>query len=251
MATLATNVQRLRDLLARIEPRRYSTPLANDVYEAAWYWRDLGQWVLEKNTKVDYPARASEEQLLLNQLRKMSGEELLEKKEEYDSIFEIANEILRAVAETLPLKEGHMGILRFIRTNFAFLETEYGFVVVDQQPLGMKYSSGCVWIDFEHAGRTNQCCTFGPEPRNGGIFWPEDLLFALGDPRYREIQEERLLENTHEVETWFKVLAEIWRNSGRDVLSCRPGVFDRLTTAQKQRAAELTAATDVQYGDRQ
>jgi len=251
VATLAENVKKLSDFLARIEPRRYSSPFVNDIYEAAWYWRDLGQWVLEKNTKVNYPARASEEQLLLNRLKDMSGGQPHEEKQDYDSIFEIGNEILGAVAATLPSKDGHMGILRIIRTNFAFLETECGFVVVDQQPLGMKYSSGSVWIDLEYAERTNQCCTFGPEPRDGGIFWPEDLLFMCGDPRYREVQKERVLENTSDLETWFKVLAGIWRTSGRDVLASRPGIFDQLADAQKQRAAELASAMDAQYSDRQ
>ncbi len=56
-------------MLQQLEARRNETPLANDCFEAARYWRDLGRWVLEGNTRVNYPERARGEIMLLAQLR--------------------------------------------------------------------------------------------------------------------------------------------------------------------------------------
>ena len=73
MAPLKENVAKLNEYVSQLEKERQSSPLANDIFEAAWYWRDLGQWVLDKNTKVNYPARAAEERKLLEQLRGMTS----------------------------------------------------------------------------------------------------------------------------------------------------------------------------------
>lgn len=247
-ASLREQVNSLEHSLPALERMRTSTPLANDVYEAAVYWRDLGQWVLDRNTKVNYPARAAEERRLLERLKGMASTRSVDEQQLYEAVFTTASAVLDAVSEVALERDGHLGILRIIGENFGFLETDYGFAVVDRQPIGMKFSSSAVWIELKYAERTNQCCTFGPVLKANDTFWPEDLLFLYGDERYREVQNERLLKSVEELIAWFRLLAEIWRTNGQEVLTNRPGIFDRLARAQAQRDAELTAAMDAQYG---
>lgn len=248
MTSLEENVAKLDEYVSKLEKERDSTPLANDIFEAAWYWRDLGQWVLDRNTKVNYPARAAEERRLLERLKGMTATRAVDEQRWYESIFTAASAVLNAVAEVTPGKDGHLGILRIIRENFGFLETDYDFAVVDRQPIGMKYSSSTAWIKLEYADRTSLCCTFGPVTKANELYWPEDLLFLYSDERYREVHNERLLRSLDELTAWFQFLAEIWRTHGRDVLTNQPGIFDRLAIAQAQRDAEFTAAMNVQYG---
>ncbi len=248
MATLKANVAKLNEYVSQLEEERQSTPLANDIFEAAWYWRDLGQWVLDKNTKVNYPARAAEERKLLERLREVTSSRTLDERNRYERVFTTAGAVLDAVAEVKPSEDGHLGILRIIRENFGFFETDYGLTVLDRQPTGMKFSSSAVLIELTYAEISNQCCTFGPASKTNEVFWPEDLLFLYGDERYRDVQNERLLQSHEELEAWFRFLAEIWRAHGRDVLTNLPGIFDRLAAAQAQRDAEFTAAMDARYG---
>lgn len=67
-APLKALVDELEGMLPLFEARRNEDALANDCFEAAWYWRDLGRWVLEGNTRVNYPERAKGEFMLLTQL---------------------------------------------------------------------------------------------------------------------------------------------------------------------------------------
>ena len=248
METLADNVRKLSEYVARMEVMRYSTPLANDIFEAAWYWRDLGKWVLEKNTKVNYPARVAEERLLLERLKVITTAHSADEQRLYEPVFATANAVLDAVAQVAPEEDGHLGILRIIRVNFRFLQTDYGFAVADQQPTGMRFSSSSVWIKLQYAQRTSQCCTFGREGERGDKFWPEDLLFMYGDDRYREVQQERLLQSDKDLTDWFQFLAEIWRSYGQDVFTNQPGIFDRLKQAQIKRDAEFVSAMNKKYG---
>src|SRR5712692_8018339 len=171
MVTLAAAVAKLDQDLSRMEKERYSSPLANDIYEAACYWRDLGRWILEGNTKVKYPARAAEERSVLEKLAVMARTQSPNQERRYQSCFEAASVILRAAAETEPPKDGHMGILRIIRAHFDFLETDYALAIVDEQPLGMKYASAWVWIELKYGERSSQLCTFGPQVNSGSVFW--------------------------------------------------------------------------------
>jgi hypothetical protein len=248
--TLAENVDLLSEYVAEMERERNSAPLANDIFEAAWYWRDLGRFVIKKNTRVNFPARASEEGVLLNQLEQAVAEKRADVQLRYRPVFDTARDILKVVAATEPPNEGHLGILQTLDEKFAFLQTDYKFVVVAQEPTGRMYSSDAVWLELDCSSISTFSCTFGPEPKDGRTFWPEDLLFVHKDRRYLELQEQRRLESTSDVETWFQFLADVWRTYGRDVLMNSPGVFDLLDAAQKQRDAEYTAAMNELHGDR-
>jgi hypothetical protein len=142
-----------------------------------------------------------------------------------------------------------MGIHRIIRENFSFLQTSYGFLVTRQEPMETKYSSESTWINLSFAQRTSLCCTFGPVA-GGGVFWREDLLYMQGEPRYRDAQEDQILESVVAVEGWLKFLSECWRACGTDILAGVPGAFQRLTDAREKRIREIDAADDLAHGDR-
>src|ERR1700753_2703108 len=129
MTNLAENLARLDQDLARLEKSRDSDPFVNDVYEAAWYWRDLGRWVLEGDTKVNYAARASEELAPLSRLESMLVKRTSEEASLYPSLFPTARQVLSEVAMTVPPQDGHLGILRIIRNNCDFLVSAFHFEI--------------------------------------------------------------------------------------------------------------------------
>ena len=249
MASLQDNVSKLSLHLSDLEQRRFENDFANDIFEAADYWRDLGKYVLDNDTRVNYPERAREELALLDSFREMLRQRSPEEQRWYGPVFELASEILRFVGTVQPPKDGHLGVLRIIRENFRFLQTDYGFAIADEQPMGIRFTSGAVYVELEYAKQSTMCCVFGQDVKGSELFWPEDLLFMYKDPRYRELQDDRELETASEVESWFASLADIWKQYGHDVLSNQPGVFQRLSQAQAERDQEITQEMDRKYGN--
>src|SRR5437660_2161565 len=133
MDSIQNNVDALTCHLVDLEGRRFSDPFANDVFEAAYHWRDLGKWVLEKNTKVNFPERAREELRFLNDLRKLLLKRPSDEQASYAPVFEVAEKILKAAETVHPSKGGHLNVLTVIRDQFRFLQEEYDFAIVREQ----------------------------------------------------------------------------------------------------------------------
>ncbi len=225
-------VDSLNAHLPGLESRRTSNGFANDVYEAAWYWRELGNWVLGNNTRVDYPARALEELGLLARLREALPERPPEERRFYESLFAVAEQALLLIRKVNPPSDGHLGVLRIIRTLFGFLETDYGYGISDTHPTGIRYSSGAVYLALEFSHRADLSCTFGLERETNQSFSIETLLFLCGDESFRHVSSWQVLDTTRALESWSEFVAGVWRRYGHDVLTNQPGVFERLSRAR-------------------
>ena len=94
---LERNVELISGWLPRLAENRNSSPLANDVFEAATYWVQLARWFDEGNTKIDFPARAREERLLLETLKTNSAKQQMDSRE-YAPIFDIVDDMLAEIA---------------------------------------------------------------------------------------------------------------------------------------------------------
>lgn len=245
--SLRHDVNDLDALLPQLEKRRSFSPLANDIFEACAYWSKLGHWVLEGNTRVNYPARAAGEMPLLEKLQSMLNQQ--EKDQSFTDALSKGRAILSELQSVSPSKEGHLGILRVIRHEFAFL-ADYGFHIVREEPTGIFFSSNAVYLDLQWARTTDSSCGFGPEtPRK--TFWIDDLLYMVHDNRYRTISRELNLDTEAKVQEWFGFLAGVFKHYGRDVLTNRPGIFEELEQAQSQRDREYTQEMDARYGSHQ
>ena len=242
--SLTRDLDTLDALLQRLENRRSFSPLANDIFEACAYWSKLGHLAIQNDTRVNYPARAAGEMPLLEKLQSMQNQQ-----GEDQSLREALDKgraILSELQSVSLSKEGHLGTLRVIRHEFAFL-TDYGFHIVREEPTGLFFSSSAVYLDVQWATTTDLSCGFGPEaPRK--TFWIDDLLYMMHDDRYRTISRELSLNTEAEVEEWFRFLAGVFKRYGRDVLTNRPGIFDELEQAQLQRDREYTKEMDARYG---
>src|SRR5947209_3824177 len=117
----------LRSSLPELERQRSSSAFANDVFEAVDDLLHLAGYVLEGNTRVNYPARVHQEQQLWKTLTDLLRNRPAEDQQRYARIFGEAEEILRFAATIQLPKDGHLGILRIIREQFGFLEMDYGF----------------------------------------------------------------------------------------------------------------------------
>jgi hypothetical protein len=163
----------------------------------------------------------------------------------------MAQEMIEQLA-SIPLPpDGHMGALKAIREHFGFLGTDYGFEITDEQPTGIRFSSGAVSLKLEYSKNPSLSCSFGPESKDGKEFGIDDLLFMYGDRRYRELPQSLVLDKEADVDSWFQFIADVFQQHGSEVLSNRPGIFDRLMQAQTQRDAEFVAAMNERYGERQ
>ena len=236
-------IEAIGSRLPGLAGNRNASPLANDVYEAASYWLQLGKWFEEGNTKIEFPARAREEQALLEKLKAAAAADDAASRE-CTSLFDITSAMLADVSERKPPEEGHAGILEILKRTFGFLIRDHGFSIVSQYPLGARFSSGSVWFELRYAEITHNTCTFGPEADRSRIFWPEDILFLYRDDTYREIQEGFQLPHTADLERWFSQIATILFRYGGDIISGEPGIFDRLLEAQNARDHERNAILD-------
>jgi RHS repeat-associated protein len=224
-------VQQVEGFLPALESSRTSSALANDLYEAASYWVDLGRWVLEGNTAVNFPERAAHEIELLGTLVNLSKGRPEKEQEGYAAVFSAAQELLAIVSATMPPEEGHLGFLRTVEELFRFVVDSYGFRVVDREPTLLRYSSGAVYLNLECSKNSSIACSFGPESERKA-FWIDDLLFMFGDARYRTLPQVIALDTPKDVTDWFGFVADVFKRYGREVLSNDPAIFQRLEKAQ-------------------
>lgn len=243
--SLKRDVNDLDALLPQLEKGRSFSPLANDIFEACDYWSKLGNWVLQGNTRVNYPARAAGEMPLLEKLQSMLNQQ--EKNQRFSDALSKGRAILSALQSVTLPKEGHLGTLRAIRHEFAFL-SEFGFRIMREEPTGIFFSSGSVYVNLEYAMTPYLSCEFGPEGTPKRAFGVDDLLYMVHDNRYRTISRELNLDTEAKVQEWFGFLAGVFKRYGRDVLTNRPGIFEELEQAQSQRDREYTQEMDARYG---
>lgn len=232
---------RLDKSLPSLRKRRDSSPFANDVYEAVDHWHSLGERALHRDAKVNYGQRVREERVVLEKL--VDRLQILppEEQAQYLNVLGAAPILFKAL-ESVPLvAEGYLGTIAVLKAQFAFLEWSYRFRVLQEDPTGIRYSSGAVYVELQCSIDPVFSCSFGPERENGISFWIEDLLFLHGDREYRTFGMNTHLDTKDQVQEWFSHLAHIWKHYGREVLTNQLGIFDRLKEAQALRDQEYAA----------
>jgi len=247
--TLQDHLQWLELSLPDLRKQRNTGPFANDVYEAVDDWCHFARRAVENDTRVNYLRRARGELDLLTKLKEILRAKSDEEQQRYGPLLETAQSMLKEI-EMIPLpSDGHLGTLKAIREHFGFLRTEYGFEITDEQPMGVRFSSGAVFLNLEYSMNLSLSCSFGPDSEAGKEFGIDDLLFMFGDRRYRELPQSLVLNTESDVERWFRFIADVFKQYGREVLSNQPGIFDRLAQAQALRDAEFVAAMNEKYGN--
>lgn len=246
--SLENELSELEAYLPQLEEHRASDAFVNDLYEAAYYWCGLGRWVLQRNTKVNYPERARGERELLSKLKSILAGKPTEAQAKYGPLLRAGEEILQIVGAVEPPKDGHLGFLRIVRECFEFLLVDFDFSVTEEQPTKLRFSSAKVYLELACSCDPWMSCQFGPESSEQEHFWIHDLLYMQGDQRYRTLPEKLAMSTETEVREWFRFIADVFKQYGRDVLSDQPGIFGRLGQAQAQRDAEYAAAMNALHG---
>ena len=232
-------VRELETMLPDLKAQRHSSGLANDMYEAAEDWRNAGNYIINANTRVDYQARAFSERCLVDALQASLLVKPTEEQARYARLLRLGAEIVQALQATPSPRDGHLGVLRILREQFGFIEQDCGFYVTKERPTGLRYSSGQVFLELEYASASSLSCEFGSESQSQECFWIEDLLYINKDKRYKSIPGALSLNTADEVEAWFRFVAEIFRERGKQVLLNEPGIFERLKAAQSKRDEEF------------
>ena len=243
-ATLYSNVNKLKGWLPELEQNRTRDGFANDLFEAADDLRHLAEHALSNDARVNYPVRARQELGLWKALGDRVQGRPTEEQERYASLFVTAQQIVQDLLAVEPPKDGYLGVLRIIRQKFGFVQTEYNFKIVKEEPIGARFSTGKVYLELEWAKNYSSSCVFGPEGKPQTSFWIDDLLFMHGDERYRTLPRDLALKTEKDVDEWFTFLAEVFKQYGRDVLTNQPGIFERLAKAQLQRDLGYTEEMD-------
>jgi hypothetical protein len=244
---LQSLITELESYLPSLEAKRATVPIANDCYEAACYWCDLGRWVLESNTKVNYPERAKGERMLLAQLQRFLEGKSPEEQVEYAPVLKAGSELVEIVGTVQPPADGHLGFLRITRELFSFLRTEFQFTEDDTEPTSIRFSSGVVYVELGCSISPSLTCTFGPEPQGSKHFWIDDLLYSNHDDRYQSLPERLDMRVPADIEEWFGFLAGVFKKYGSPVFENRPGIFEALAKAQAERDAAYARAMDLKY----
>ena len=239
--SIQDQVRSIERSLPLLELQRASGPFANDVYEAAVHWRNLGKRAQERDTRVNYPKRAREEKILLAKLSNGLAARAKGLYREYAEVFAIAEKLLDQVEAIPASQEGHFGLLKAVKTMFSFLQANYGFQIRIEEPTCVRYSSSTVYVEFESSANPVLSCSFGPENSGGIRFWIDDLLYLYGDERYQAVRKKKPLETKDEAEEWFAYLAGILKQYGDEVLTNQPEIFERLAVAQALRDREWVA----------
>jgi hypothetical protein len=238
-ASIRLQVSELEAMLPNLKKQRQSSPLANDMYEAADDWRSAGNLILNADTRVNYQTRAFSEQCLLSDLRAALRAKPIEDQERYADLLRLGDQIVHALQSTPWPKDGHLGVLKILRQQFGFLIEDYGFSIVSEKPTGLRYSSGHVFLELEYASTSCLSCAFGSEKRPQTWFWIEDLLYLYKDNRYKLIPCKLSLNTAAEVESWFSKVTEIFQQYGHQLLADEPGIFEQLASAQSERDQEI------------
>jgi hypothetical protein len=246
-AQLPALVAELDALLPGFATRRNQDGLANDCYEAAWYWRDLGRWVLENNTRVNYPERARGEFMLLAQLRELLAKRSPQDQDDFRRVIDAGEEVLNIVATVQPPKDGHLGFLRIVREQFDFLRLS-GFKTVSEEPTEIRFSSGDIYLELSHSVNPWLSCSFGPDAPSPPSYWIHDLLYLNGDERYRTLPERLELNSESATADWFAFLAECFRKYGRSILSNEEGAVKQIAAAQAKRDGEYVREMELKLG---
>lgn len=98
MATLAAFADELR-------PARSTDALANDLYEAADDWRNLGELVLQDSDRTDFQRRAQQEVALMTQLRAVMAQRFGRQPTRYEPLFEAGETLIQAALRRKPRGE--------------------------------------------------------------------------------------------------------------------------------------------------
>ena len=241
-------ISNLESHLAAIEIRARSDGFAQDVFETVQHWTYLSRRALAGDTLVNFPEAAKVElrnvALLQGHVTQMTPED----QQLYAPILIMGSELLKILDTVAPSERGHLGIVKVIRDEFLFLETDYGFSVTDEVPTGVRYSSRSVYIRLEYAIKAWMSCRFGPEPEGEHFFTIDDLLFLYRDDRYRSLPEDLALDTENAVKKWFGTLATIFRKYCNELLTNTPAVFEHLARAQAERDAAYSQEMFRLYG---
>lgn len=228
-------VNRLEQTLPALRAGRDADAFANDLFEAADDLRALGQYLLDGDTRVNYPARVRQEQELWDRLQLLLRARAPEDVRRYQPVFDVAEQVLSIARDVEPPKEGHLGFLAIAREQFGFLQSEYGFAVAREEPVRIRFSSGVIFVELAWAKHVSGSCSFGFESNPSRLFWIDDLLFLHGDERHRSLADELRLDSGDAIEKWLGFLAAIFRRYGHDLLTGQPEMFERLSAAQEAR----------------
>lgn len=230
----------------KLKPLRGSSPLANDMFEAADDWTNLGNLLAEHSDQTDFASRARQEQELLERLRLALLRASSEDQVRYGPILEAGAQLIEIAGRQVANPDGALGFLRVIRARFGFL-AEHGFVLGLAQPSAARFSSGGVFVRLELCDDPAATCIFGLEAVPEQSFGLDDLLFLHGDPAWQRLAERRPLRNEAEVDGWFAYAARLLEESGADILAGTPASFARLKDAQDRRDATYIQFMDERF----
>ena len=243
---LAGSLAVLQSCIPELKAERSQGPLQNDVYEAVDDLCHLGERAVASDTRINYRARAESDLVLFRKLRNISSDRSEEGRERYQALLDCAVEFLRQIAQIPLPPDGHLGVLRVIRSRFAFLFEQYEFTVNDEQPTGMWLKSGNVSLELKCA--TASSLSFALTKDNLRHFWLEDLLYLYHDQRFETIPFSLDLRTEGDVESWFEFVASVLKEYGSDLLTDRPGAWEQLAQAQSERDAKYEAMMNAKHG---
>ena len=123
------DVAALRALDAKLEFIRHQSRIAYDMSYAALWWASLGASLADNNPRFDFPARALDEANYTKMLRDSYGK-APDENPDCDAVMALGARVIAEAGTRKLDPDGYLGALKVIRSAFAFLERDFGLVLV-------------------------------------------------------------------------------------------------------------------------
>ena len=226
------SVARLKTLCLKLASGR-DIDIINDMYEAAWDWRTLGESLIEAKGH-DLSGRVQQEVELFEKLRSHYGAKLAENPD-YIEIMAIGEGIIEIGKRYKPPPDGYLGSARIIRETFAFLTSEFGMVPGTAPDASCNYASDHVKLELSLPNHAGAFCWIEPLDGSGRSFQLEQVLFMGGRFESLALPQGEKITTEAQVQAWFTTVANILRQYGSDLLANKPGAFEQLAEAAAER----------------
>jgi hypothetical protein len=228
-----------------------------DMDHLASYLGSLSESAAAGSTKVDWQNVVAEyfEDLAPLEERLRSLVLPAELHSTYSEFLSRSRLLLEKIASLCVPAEGHLGFTASVLREFSFLESEYGFKLVESSPICVRYESDQVYMEMQYVEDPTMIFTMGRlrEPAvEEGQFWLDDVAFVHGLGLDFPLNLDRVdLKSREGVSLFIRDVAQFVRHRAHGLLSNAPDAWTALVSAQKKRDEEYAALMKERYGENQ
>ncbi len=215
--------------------------------DAVSYHRYLADRLLERSTMTAFSSIAKSERADFEALRSRYRAEI-DSSVDYQAVMALGEKVIAEAEAWVMDPDGHLGVLRVLREEFAFLRCN-GFEMVWEEICDADYVAPWLTVRLRlPPGRLMDPSYLVKLSAGGAECFLDDLLYRADPARFAMPREIPSPTTASEVRALFRGAATILERHGTDVLSGQAGAFEALQAAARERGARVDAECERLYG---